>query len=137
MKFLVQFATLLTSLALAAGIACAQPVKAELLWLGQSAFRISSPGGKVILTDPWLLKNPLTPGQYKDLAALGRIDVLLATHGDGDHIADAPAVARLNNIPLWAPGDLNMTLTTLGVLPPAQLPPFVHCTAGAGRARVR
>lgn len=105
-------------------LAFAQQGKVEVLWLGQAAFRITSPGGKVIVTDPWLLRNPLTPSQYKDLSALGKVDVLLVTHGHGDHIADAPALAKLNNIPLWGPGDLNMTLTTLGVLPPAQLPRF-------------
>ncbi len=123
MKLVARIATLAAGLALACSGAFAQ-TKAELMWLGQSAFRISSPGGKVILTDPWLLKNPLTPAQYKDLAALGKIDVLVVTHGHGDHIADAPAIAKLNNIRLWAPGDLNMTLTTLGVLPLAQLPRF-------------
>lgn len=111
-------------MALAAAPATAQQGKVEVLWLGQSAFRIATPGGKVIVTDPWLLKNPVTPAQYKDLDALGKVDLLLVTHGHGDHIADAPALAKKNNIPLWAPGDLNMTLTTLGVLPPAQLPRF-------------
>src|SRR3546814_20983257 len=28
--------------------------KTELLWLGQSAFRITTPGGKVILIDPFI-----------------------------------------------------------------------------------
>jgi L-ascorbate metabolism protein UlaG (beta-lactamase superfamily) len=111
---------------LAAGVAA--PVlaqgKVEVQWLGQAAFRITSPGGKVIVTDPWLINNPLTPAQYKNLEALGKIDVLLVTHGHGDHIADAPALAKMNNIPLWAPGDLNQTLTTLGVLPGTQLPRF-------------
>jgi len=102
----------------------AQGAKTQVLWLGQSAFRIATPGGKVIVTDPWLLKNPLTPAKYKDLEALGKVDVLLVTHGHGDHIADAPALAKKNGIPLWGPGDLNMALTTLGVLPPAQLPRF-------------
>jgi L-ascorbate metabolism protein UlaG (beta-lactamase superfamily) len=111
-------------LALVAAPAFAQAGKAELLWLGQSAFRIATPGGKVIVTDPWLLKNPLTPAAYKKLEALGKVDVLLVTHAHGDHIADAPAIARLNNIPLWGAGDLNMALNTLGVLPPAQLPRF-------------
>src|SRR5512140_1141289 len=100
--------------------AYAQQGKVEVLWLGQAAFRITTPGGKVIVTDPWLLKNPVTPAKYKDLAALGKVDVLLVTHGHGDHIADGPALAKLNNSPIWAPGDLNMALTTLGVLPPAQ-----------------
>ena len=111
-------------LALAASSALAQAGKVQLQWLGQSAFRITTPGGKVIVTDPWLLKNPLTPPQYKNLEALGKVDLLLVTHGHGDHIADAPALAKLNNIALWAPGDLNMALTTLGVLPPQQLPRF-------------
>jgi L-ascorbate metabolism protein UlaG (beta-lactamase superfamily) len=117
-------AAILICLALAPLPGFAQQAKAEVLWLGQSAFRIATPGGKVIVTDPWLLKNPLTPAKYKDLAALGKVDVLLVSHGHGDHIADGPALARLNNIPMWGPGDLNMALTTLGVLPPAQLPRF-------------
>ena len=41
-----------------------------------------------------------------------------------DHITDAPAIAKLNKIPLHAPGDLNNALTTLGVLPAEQLPRF-------------
>ena len=111
-------------MALAAPPAFAQDGKIEVLWLGQSAFRITTPTGKVIVTDPWLLKNKLTPPQYKNLDALGKVDLLLVTHGHWDHIADAPELARKNNIPLWGPGDLNMTLTTLGVLPPAMLPRF-------------
>lgn len=100
----------------------AQAGKVEMLWLGQSAFRITTPTGKVIVTDPWLIKNPMTPAKYKNLEALGKVDLLLVTHGHWDHIADAPALAKLNDIPMYAPGDLNMTLTTLGVLPPKQLP---------------
>jgi L-ascorbate metabolism protein UlaG (beta-lactamase superfamily) len=96
----------------------------EVLWLGQSAFRITSPGGKVIVTDPWLIRNPMTPAQYKDLAALGKVDVLLVSHGHLDHIADAPAIAKMNNIRMYAPGDLNATLGALGVLPAEQLPRF-------------
>jgi len=122
MKMLSVVAAL--ALALAAQSVFAQSGKVEVLWLGQSAFRITSPGGKVIVTDPFLLRNPTTPAQYKDLGALGKVDVLLVSHGHFDHIADAPALATLNKIPLWGPGDLNATLTNLGVLPAAQLPRF-------------
>src|SRR5512146_1178417 len=111
MKRIALFAALLV----AAGCAFAQAGKVEVQWLGQAAFRITTPGGKVIVTDPWLLKNPITPPEYKKLEALGKVDLLLVTHGHWDHIADAPALARLNNIPMWGPGDLNMALTTLGV----------------------
>ena len=54
----------------------------------------------------------------------GKVDVLLVTHAHPDHIVDAPAIAKLNSIPLWGAGDLNMALNTLGVLPAAQLPRF-------------
>ena len=124
MRRLVAIAALAGWIITAATAAHAQSGKVEVLWLGQSAFKITTPGGKVIVIDPWLTPNPKTPAQYKNLEALGKVDLLLVTHGHSDHIADAPALARLNNIPLWAPGDLNMALTTLGVLPPAQLPRF-------------
>ena len=74
--------------------------RTELVWLGQSAFKITTPGGKVIVTDPWLRTNPLTPPAYKQLDAFGRIDVLLVSHGHFDHIADAPALAQQYNVPI-------------------------------------
>jgi len=104
--------------------ALAQQGKVDVLWLGQSTFRITTPGGKVIVTDPWLRPNPITPPEFKNLAALGKVDVILVSHGHGDHIADAPDLAILNDIPIYAPGDLNQVLTTLGVLPAAKLPRF-------------
>jgi L-ascorbate metabolism protein UlaG (beta-lactamase superfamily) len=96
--------------------------KAELLWLGQSAFRLTTPSGKVVVIDPWLKPNPKTPAEYKDLSKLGKVDLILVTHGHGDHIADAPELALMNKARVFAPGDLNQTLTTLGVLPPELLP---------------
>jgi L-ascorbate metabolism protein UlaG (beta-lactamase superfamily) len=102
----------------------AESGKVEVLWLGQAAFRITTSEGKVIVTDPWLTKNPITPAQYKNLENLGKVDVLLVTHAHTDHILDAPAIAKMNNIRLWGAGDLNMALNTLGVLPPKQLPRF-------------
>lgn len=111
-------------LLLATGAAQAQGGQTEVLWLGQAAFRITTPGGKVIVVDPWLRTNPKTPPTYKDLAALGKVDALLVTHGHFDHIADAPELSRMHDIPIWAPGGLNQTLATLGVLPGEKLPRF-------------
>jgi L-ascorbate metabolism protein UlaG (beta-lactamase superfamily) len=96
--------------------------RTEVVWLGQSVFKITTPGGKVIVTDPWLKTNPLTPPAYKNLDTFGRIDVLLVSHGHFDHSADAAALAQQYNVPLRAPGDLNQTLMTLGVLPASLLP---------------
>jgi len=93
-------------------------------WLGQSAFRITSVSGKVILIDPWLVKNPKTPERYKDLKALGKVDLILVTHGHGDHVGDGPDLAKLHNVPLYGPAGLNDTLTTLGLLPKELSPRF-------------
>lgn len=98
------------------------PANVEVTWLGQAAFRIVTPGGKVIVTDPWLRTNPLTPPAFKQLESFGKVDVLLVTHGHFDHIADAPALAQQYNVPVRGPGDLLNTVMTLGVLPANLLP---------------
>src|SRR5262249_52640418 len=74
------------SLALSAPLPWAQPGKVEVLWLGQATFKITPPGGKVIVTDPFLPGNPKTPAEYKDLAKLGKVDLVLVSHGHGDHV---------------------------------------------------
>jgi L-ascorbate metabolism protein UlaG (beta-lactamase superfamily) len=94
----------------------------EVLWLGQSAFRVTTLSGKVIVIDPWLKTNPSTPAAYKDLDKLGKVDLILVTHGHFDHIADAPELALKNKARVYAPGDLNQTLTVLKVLPPELAP---------------
>ncbi len=58
-------------------------------WLGHAAVEIRTPGGKVILLDPWL-GNPKSP---RPADALERCDLLLVTHGHGDHLGDAVAIA--------------------------------------------
>jgi L-ascorbate metabolism protein UlaG (beta-lactamase superfamily) len=94
--------------------------KVGVLWLGQSAFKITTPTGKVIVIDPYLTANPKTPEAYKKLDALGKVDLILVTHGHLDHYLDAPALAKLTGAPLWAPAGLSQSMQTLGVLPVAQ-----------------
>ena len=39
----------------------AQPAgKTQLQWYGQSAFKLTTPSGKVLLIDPWI-ENPINP----------------------------------------------------------------------------
>jgi L-ascorbate metabolism protein UlaG (beta-lactamase superfamily) len=65
-------------------------------WLGHAAVEVRTPGGKVILFDPWLT-NPLSPRSPDQVQEL---DVILVTHGHGDHMGDAVALAsRLR--PAW------------------------------------
>ena len=118
-KWLVAVGMVLSSLG-----AQAQTPQVKVQWLGQSAFKITSAEGKVLITDPWLKANPLTPVEFKTLENLGKVDVLLVTHGHLDHFADAPALAKLNNVPMYAPGDMNASVVALGILPAELAPRF-------------
>lgn len=92
--------------------------KTELLWLGQAGFRIKTPGGQNIVIDPWVTGGPKAPAMYKtDLAALGKVDLLLVTHAHVDHIGDAPTLAKMHKTVLYGPGDMITPLVTLGVMP--------------------
>jgi L-ascorbate metabolism protein UlaG (beta-lactamase superfamily) len=99
-----------------------QQGKIELLWLGQSAVQIKSVAGKVIVIDPFLTNNPKTPASYKNLDALGKVDLVLVTHAHGDHVGDAPDIAKKHNAPMYAPAGLNQSLLSLGVLPANLVP---------------
>lgn len=122
-RFLIVAATLLATTVTA--VAQTPGGKLDVLWLGQSAMRITTPGGKVIVIDPWLKNNPKTPADWKDLAKLGKVDLILVTHGHGDHVGDAAELAKLNNAPVWAPAGLQDTFTSLGILP-AELAPRMN-----------
>ena len=110
------------TIACASGAAFAQDGKIEILWLGQSAMRIKTVTGKVIVIDPWLTRNPKTPAEYKNLDQIGKMDIILVTHAHGDHLGDAPDLAKKYNAPVWGPAGLGQSLQTLGILPPALAP---------------
>lgn len=65
--------------------------KTEIIWLGHSAFRITSPSGKVIYIDPFLSQNPITPDAFKEA---DEADYVLLTHGHEDHVGDTLAIAE-------------------------------------------
>ena len=114
----------LASFALCGATAFAQNGKTEVLWLGQAATRITTPGGKVIVIDPWLVSNPKTPANFKELSALGKVDLILVTHAHFDHFADAPALARMHNAPMYGPAGMNQSVVALGILPAELAPRF-------------
>ncbi|MBW4525813.1 MAG: metal-dependent hydrolase [Phormidium tanganyikae FI6-MK23] len=87
--------------------------KTQLQWYGQSAFKLTTPSGKVLLIDPWLT-NPINPNGKTDLANLNRADLILVTHGHFDHVGDAVAIAKKTNAPLVSTADLGQTLITTG-----------------------
>ena len=66
----------------------------KLTWLGHATFRMETPGGKVILIDPWVMNNPMCPEKDKDIQ---KLDVILCTHGHYDHIGDAVEIIKKHN----------------------------------------
>jgi L-ascorbate metabolism protein UlaG (beta-lactamase superfamily) len=93
--------------------------KAEVLWLGQAAVRITTPGGKVIVIDPWLTTNPKTPANFKQVSALGKVDMILVTHAHADHFGDAATIAKTHNVPIHNGGGMGQSLVSLGIVPAA------------------
>lgn len=61
-----------------------------ITWLGHSAFRLRTPGGKELLFDPWYTGNPSFPPASRPKTA----DLILISHGHSDHITDAAATAK-------------------------------------------
>ncbi|MEP7155968.1 MAG: metal-dependent hydrolase [Betaproteobacteria bacterium] len=115
------------STTLVAGHAIAQAPtakKVEVQWLGQATIKITSPGGKVIVIDPWVTTNPKTPAAFKDLDALGKVDAILVTHAHFDHWADAPALAAKNGAKIYGPAGLGGSATALGIVPAGTMPGF-------------
>ena len=66
----------------------------QITWLGHSTFRMVTPKGTTVLIDPWVMNNPACPQQEKKLK---KVDVMLCTHGHGDHIGDAVEIAKQHN----------------------------------------
>ncbi|MCW5733283.1 MAG: metal-dependent hydrolase [Enhydrobacter sp.] len=118
------FRTLVTFVAaclMLAGVAQAQG-KAELLWYSQAAFKLTTPGGKVIMIDPWIMGATKIPPELKDLGKIGKVDLILVTHGHGDHLGDAMEISKTNNAPIWGPAGMNQALATLGKMPANLVP---------------
>src|SRR4051812_20024127 len=113
--------------ATAALLAAAVPASAqqiEVLWLGHATFRLTSTAGKVIVIDPFLKNNPRAPAKYKDLKALGKVDLILVTHGHQDHVSDVPALARATGAPVVGAHELILNLVSLGLVDGAKAIPM-------------
>ena len=84
----------------------------ELTWLGHAAFRFDTPGGKRVYLDPFLNGNPRCPEPELEPE---RCDLLLVTHGHGDHVGDAVAIHGRFGCPVVAQVELRAWLTRQGV----------------------
>ena len=89
-------------------------------WLGHAGVEIVTPGGRTVLIDPFF-GNPMSPRTEPEQAAC---DVLLVTHGHGDHFnADTLALARrlrpampcIHELSLYLAGVIEGTAEVIGM----------------------
>jgi L-ascorbate metabolism protein UlaG (beta-lactamase superfamily) len=89
----------------------ASPKGIPITWFGHSAFRIVSPGGKVVLIDPWL-DNPKAPPGAKDIR---KADLILVTHGHSDHLGNTVEIAKRTGAAVLAIHEIALYLERNGV----------------------
>lgn len=69
----------------------------KITFYGHAALKLEGMGVSVLI-DPWL-SNPLlqTP-----ISQVGKVDLILVTHGHGDHVGDTVAIAKATGAPVVA-----------------------------------
>lgn len=70
-----------------------------ITYLGHATFQIDTASGKTILIDPWITGNPSFPAARTNFS---RVDMILVTHGHGDHTTDVVPLAKQHNAPVVA-----------------------------------
>ncbi|HEV3098225.1 MAG TPA: metal-dependent hydrolase [Candidatus Udaeobacter sp.] len=94
-------------------------METHLTWYGQSAFKITTGTGKLLLIDPWLT-NPVFERGKEELAALDRVDLILLTHGHSDHIGNSVEIGKRTGAILVSNFELNATMISVLGYPEAQ-----------------
>jgi L-ascorbate metabolism protein UlaG (beta-lactamase superfamily) len=96
-------------------------METHLTWYGQSAFKITTGTGKLLLIDPWLT-NPVFARGKEELAALDRVDLILLTHGHSDHVGNAVEIGKRTGAKLVSNFELNAAMISVLGYPEAQAP---------------
>jgi L-ascorbate metabolism protein UlaG (beta-lactamase superfamily) len=81
----------------------------SITFLGHAAFKLTG-DGITVLIDPWL-SNPLFNTPVENI---GKVDLILVTHGHGDHVGETVAVAKKTGAPVVAIHELSVILAGQG-----------------------
>lgn len=108
----------------------------RMRWLGHSCLLFES-GGRHVLIDPFLTGNPKAAATADEVPA----DLILISHGHGDHVGDAVAIARRTGATVLANYEISQWLTTRkGGLPSERVLGLQHGGgtnfAGIGRVKL-
>ena len=103
--------------ALPGAVALAQSGKVKLEWLSWSFFRLTSPNGKVILTNPFITGNPDAAVKVDEVT---KADLILVPDGHRDEIGDTVAIAKATGAKIVTPFELGTWFIGRGV-PEAQV----------------
>ena len=71
----------------------------SIRWLGHAGFIVSTPGGKIIIIDPWIVDNPLCPVKLDEITTA---NIVLVTHDHFDHVGNAVDIATKTGATLIA-----------------------------------
>jgi L-ascorbate metabolism protein UlaG (beta-lactamase superfamily) len=82
----------------------------SVTYYGHAAFKLAA-AGKTVLIDPWL-SNPLL---HTPVDQVGSVDLILVTHGHGDHVGDTVALAQATGAQVVAIHELSVLLAQQGV----------------------
>jgi L-ascorbate metabolism protein UlaG (beta-lactamase superfamily) len=83
----------------------------HITYFGHSAFQVTVDGIKILI-DPFITGNPKAGGISPDSL---NPDIILITHGHGDHVGDAEAIAKQSNAPIVAIYEIASWLEARGV----------------------
>lgn len=86
----------------------------QITWLGHSAFLLTTPKGTRILLDPWL-GNPSCPEDWRTPESVLPLDLILLSHGHGDHLGDTIQTAREAQAPVVCLYEVGQYLTQKGL----------------------
>lgn len=89
----------------------ALPEGVKLTWLGHSTFLLEAQGKRVLI-EAWTKSNPACPEDLKDP---GPLDVILLTHGHGDHTDDVFDLAKATGAQVVANTELGDYLEMKGI----------------------
>ncbi|WP_457550500.1 metal-dependent hydrolase [Archaeoglobus sp.] len=80
----------------------------KITWLGHACFLLE--GTKKIVIDPFLDGNPTAPLKPEEID----VDLILVTHGHGDHLGDAESISKRCKAPIVAVYELAVYLANRG-----------------------